>query len=103
MNDYIFPQNDITGYPFHTVSRGCDTILVHDIIPAWIVHYPAINNVRRAFYQSYRSCAHIPKGREPWTVDNKALGNREYGFLTLKEAMASITSQDDSSQFSLTF
>lgn len=91
----IFPQVEIAGHPFHLVDRGCGTVLVHDTLPAWIVHYPAIANVRREFYQAYKSCAHIPKGRDPWTVDNKAIGNREHGFLTLADAIATVRRQEN--------
>jgi hypothetical protein len=52
----------------------------------WIVKYEE-TPYRRAFYQAYRAVQEVPEGRKPWSVDNRRIGNADYGFPTLDEAM----------------
>lgn len=53
----------------------------------FISFYPLVEGVRAAHYQAYSSKAKPPKGRYPWTVDNRRIGRDGYGFPTLEEAM----------------
>lgn len=70
---------------FTLVHRPHGDCWLHDAKPVWIVHYPA-TDVRGEHYQAYRTVAPIPKGRQPWTVDNRRIGT-DRGFATLDEAV----------------
>ena len=56
---------------FKVITRNYQRIIVRTDSPVWIVRYPAIKGVRKAFWQVYRACVNVPKGREPWAVDNR--------------------------------
>ena len=51
----------------------------------WIVRYSETLQ-RRKFFQVYQHVEYLPKGRYPWTVDNKRRGP-EIGFSTLRAAL----------------
>lgn len=53
--------------------------------PIWIVEYPETHDRARHF-QVYKPVVPVPKGRDPWTVDNKRIGDAR-GFKTLSDAM----------------
>ncbi len=74
-NDFVIEQ------------RPTGEILMHKTEPVWIVGYEAIDGVRAPFWQGYRAVAHIPKGRKPWTVDNRRITS-ERGFPTIEAAIA---------------
>lgn len=79
---------------WHTVERSGELILLHNTRPLWIVFYPSFDDGRGgAFFQAYRIANWMqrslpPSGRNPWTVDNRAIGPRDRGFKTLDEAVA---------------
>jgi len=75
---------------FHTVERFDGTVWMHNTKPMWIVFYPYTSNPRASYYQAYRPADYVtvPKGRMPWTVDNRRLSTD--GFNTLEEAMNAI-------------
>ena len=64
-----------------------DEILVHNTKLVWIVYREKIDNTRPAHYCAYRNVAHIPKGRHPWSVDNRRIHKENKGFKTLAEAI----------------
>jgi hypothetical protein len=53
----------------------------------FVSHYEAVEGVRAEYWQAYTSKAQPPKGRMPWTVDNRRIGRDGYGYPTLEEAM----------------
>ena len=57
---------------------------VHSEKPVWVVHYGQTNRMGE-HWQAYKAVAHIPKGRQPWTVDNRRLGG-ENGFSSFEAA-----------------
>ena len=68
------------------VERPHGACWLHVDMPVWIVHYP--NSPKGSHYQVYKPRDYvmpIPKGRDPWTVDNRCL--RESGYKTLELAM----------------
>lgn len=73
---------------FNKVERFDGVVWVHESQPVWVVKYDAISkgpHRRAAFYQAYRACQSVPKGRAPWSVDNKRVG-QEHGFASLHAA-----------------
>ena len=59
----------------------------------WITRYDAIPETsqmagRPEVFYAYRCAAKLPKGREPWTVDNRTLERK--GFRTIEAAAAAI-------------
>jgi hypothetical protein len=71
---------------FRQIERNGESIWMHTSLPVWIVRYDAIDGVRAEFYKPYRAVAPVPKGRNPWTVDNRRIGT-ERGFASLAEAV----------------
>jgi hypothetical protein len=70
---------------FQQVERLCGSMCwLHETKPVFVVEYSA-TNVRGRHFQAYRAVEKVPKGRNPWTVDNRRIGN-ESGFQTLEEA-----------------
>lgn len=53
----------------------------------FISHFEAVDGVRAEYFQTYTSKDQPPKGRMPWTVDNRRIGRDGYGFPTLEAAM----------------
>lgn len=72
---------------FQIFNRPTGLVLIHRTAHVWIVHYEVTGNMKPSFYCAYRAAAHVPKGRDPWAVDNKRIGSQE-GVRTLKEAVA---------------
>lgn len=72
---------------FKPVKRNFDTVWMHKTKAVWIVFYEAVEGVRLAYYQAYRAVNPVPAGREPWTVDNRRIGDANHGFPTLEAAM----------------
>lgn len=72
---------------FKPVERITGTVWVHKTKAVWIVFYEAVKGVRLAYYQAYRAVVKVPAGREPWTVDNRRIGDANHGFPTLEAAM----------------
>jgi hypothetical protein len=73
---------------FNKVERDCGFVWMHDSAPVWIVKYDAITtgpHRRAAFYQAYRAVQPVPKGRMPWSIDNRRIGTED-GFATLTAA-----------------
>jgi hypothetical protein len=64
---------------FEWVERSVDEVLLHTDKPVWIVYYDHDN-----LWKVYFVTAPLPKGRKPWTVDNRSL-NKD-GYRTLEEA-----------------
>lgn len=71
---------------FKKVNRPIGACLLHVSRPVWIVKYDAIKNLRAAFWQVYRTTVPVPKGRAPWSIDNRRIGT-ERGYPTLAAAM----------------
>lgn len=67
-----------------TTNRPTGEVLKHASAPIWIVHYGPTNRMGE-HWQAYRAIAYIPKGRDPWSVDNKRIGP-DSGFRSLEEA-----------------
>lgn len=72
---------------YEAASRPTDQVYwKHKTKPVWIVFYPAVQGVRQAFYEAYKAIQPVPKGREPYSVDNRRISNG-HGYPTLEEAM----------------
>lgn len=69
---------------FTKVQRPTDDVMLHMDAPVYVVHYPA-TYARAEHWQAYRAVAHLPRGRFPWTVDNRKLS--QDGFPTLEAAL----------------
>ena len=61
---------------------------VHKEKAVWIIEYRETRN-RAKHYQAYRAIHPVPKGRMPWTIDNRRIGSED-GFQTLTQAMEAI-------------
>jgi hypothetical protein len=72
---------------FEVIERPTGEVLLHRSEHVWIVHYDTFSGPHPAVYRAYRAVERVPKGRWPWTVDNRAIGSRD-GVLTLAEAVA---------------
>lgn len=79
-----------------TISENFDLVVrptspegvwLHKDKPVWIVFYAAVEGVRLAYYQAYRAVEPVKKGRDPWSVDNRRIGDPNHGFPTLEAAM----------------
>jgi hypothetical protein len=55
--------------------------------PIWIVYYGPVDGYRTERWYAFKSVERIPKGRDPWTVDNRRLC-KGGGFLTFRDAVA---------------
>lgn len=78
-----------TGFTFDAeASQDFMPTWVHESEPVWIREYEPIPDVRTEpnFYV-YRSVSRPPRGRRPWTVDNRALFDRRNPPHTLAEAL----------------
>jgi hypothetical protein len=73
--DFVFRPPDPSG------------VWLHKSKPVWIRFYAAVDGVRFAYYQAYRSVERVPSGRAPWSVDNRRLGHPDHGYPTLESAM----------------
>lgn len=69
---------------FKKVQRVDGEVFAHKSAPVWVVHYPA-TDARAEHWNAYRAVAHLPRGRDPWTVDNRRL--EKDGYRTLKAAL----------------
>lgn len=78
----------MTHPEFDIFERESGKVWLHKSKPVWIVFYDAIEGLRLSRYEAYRSVNRVPKGREPWSVDNKALSPHKDGFRTIEEAFA---------------
>lgn len=72
---------------FITVDRPVGPALLHLTKPVWVVEYAALPG-RPRHWQAYRAVAHVPAGRQPWTVDNRRIGVDAIGYPTADLAMA---------------
>lgn len=74
---------------FQIVGRPHGSCWLHKCKPMWIVHYPL---AKKPHYQAYRPAdwigANDLRGRDPWTVDNRAF--RQNGYETLEQAMSAV-------------
>lgn len=84
-------QVDISS-SFEKVIRPTDPdgVWLNKTKPAWIVFYSAIEGVRASYYQAYRAVRPAPKGRAPWSIDNRLVGHPDYGYPTLEAAMQAV-------------
>lgn len=73
--------------PWHAVERGSETVYVHPSGDLWAANYEAINGadyVRPEHWSVYRAIERGRKGAQPWSRNNKSLGD----FPTLEAAVA---------------
>jgi hypothetical protein len=71
---------------FDEVSRmPFEKVWLHKHKPHWIVFYEKTH--APSFYQAYRAVEPVKNGRDPWSVNNKRIGDARYGYATLREAM----------------
>ena len=70
---------------FITAQSPTGPILMHPAKPVWVVEYPA-TQIKPRFWQAYRAVAPVPRGRMPWTVDNRRIGT-EAGFPSSEAAV----------------
>lgn len=78
----------MSEHDFVRVDRPHGTALLHREKQMWIVEY-AQSRTSPHHWQAYRPVVTVPKGRDPWTVDNRRIGTVD-GFLTLDEAVAAV-------------
>lgn len=73
---------------FKRVFRNYQSILEHKQKPVWIVAYREYDTGRVKFWQAYKvkEYLHVPKGRAPWSIDNRRIGT-DKGFRTLRDAI----------------
>lgn len=71
-----------------STDRPTGEVLKHAREPYWVVHYGETNRMGE-HWQAYKAIAHIPKGREPWSVDNRRIGP-DSGFKSLEEAKQAV-------------
>ena len=71
---------------FTQVDRDWIDTWLHSDKPVWIVRYDAVPGIRLECWHAYRSVKAPPKGRLPWTVDNKSIGSAD-GFSSLESAI----------------
>ena len=77
-------MNGFTLAPQCPGSDGEDT-WVHETAPIWIRLYRAIEGIRsHRIYRVYVATVPVPKGRQPWSVDNKSAGT----YRTLRDAIS---------------
>lgn len=70
---------------FALVHQSHGDYWLHDNGRCFIVRYDAIPDVRAEYWQAYTSKAQPPKGRYPWTVDNRRI-THERGVRTFEDA-----------------
>lgn len=70
---------------FSLVHRPHGDCWLHSDGRKFICFYEGVEGVRPAYFQAYMSKAQPPKGRDPWTVDNRRIGT-DRGFPTFDEA-----------------
>lgn len=59
---------------FRYIDRGGHDCWLHDSGAMWIVRYEAVPGGREYdVFHAFRVVAKLPKGRDPWTVDNRRL------------------------------
>lgn len=71
---------------FKRVYRATGSVIMHATKPVWIVRYGDYERGGTKFWQAYRAVDTLPKGRMPWTVDNRRIGT-DKGFKTLRDAL----------------
>ena len=71
---------------FTLVKRETGKAWLHNDKPVWVVHYKCADR-RDDFWQAYKAVQHVPKGRMPWSIDNRRIGPEKRGFKTLGEAL----------------
>ncbi len=71
---------------FKRTYRTTGSVLLHRSKHVWIVRYADYERGGTKFWQAYRAVDTVPKGRDPWTVNNKRIGT-DKGFKTLRDAL----------------
>lgn len=71
---------------FVEVERLHGNALLHKSHPVWIVHYEGHKGFSSPSWRVYESVCKVPAGRDPWTVDNRYVGQKD-GFTTIDEAL----------------
>ena len=71
---------------FTLVERETGKVWLHNDKPVWVVHYECTDR-RDDFWQGYKAVQRVPKGRMPWSIDNRRIGPEKRGFRTLGEAL----------------
>ncbi len=69
---------------FALVERSHGVAWLNLNAPVWIRRYEAVSGIREEEFRIYKSVEKVPKGRDPWTVDNRCVGGV---FHTLEAAM----------------
>lgn len=72
---------------FKVVRRPSGKVWLHKRAAVWVVAYPAIPGARLACWQAFFSVQKVPKGHDPWAVDNRRVGGVD-GFPSLDAALA---------------
>lgn len=68
------------------VERVCGSpCWQHNAKHVFVVEYAATRN-KAPHWQAYRAIQPVPKGRKPWTIDNRRIGSED-GFQTLDDAL----------------
>lgn len=72
---------------FRYIDRGGTDCWLHSSCEVWATRYEAIPGFRDydVFY-AYRAVERVPRGRMPWTVDNRSIGSKSEPFRTLAAA-----------------
>lgn len=81
---------------FQTIKRNGQQVLLHNTRPLWVVQYECNDGAN--WFQAYRAVRPVPKGRAPWTVDNRRIGDIDRGFSSADEAMAAAERYAESKQ-----
>lgn len=76
----------MTPENYTLVERPHGSCLLHNTKPVWIVEYSA-TQIRPRHWQTYKAMHKVPKGRDPWTINNRRVGP-ENGIATLEQAVA---------------
>ena len=64
---------------FKKVTRPTGDALLHINAPVWVVQYEYDSRGSKVdTWKAYRTVAHLPRGRDPWTVDNRSLNKDGY-------------------------
>ncbi len=71
---------------YTTVDRQHGSCLLRNDKPVWIVEYSE-TRTRPKRWQVYEPMHPVPKGRDPWTINNRRLGPED-GIATLEQAVA---------------
>ena len=59
---------------FAPVERSHGVVWLNLNAPVWIRRYEAVSGIREEEFRIYKSVEKIPKGRHPWSVDNRCVG-----------------------------